>query len=167
MGSPPSCRPECSISAECPLNEACSNQRCINPCKGSCGVNAECKVVNHNPICTCPVFYSGDPFSRCFRLRKYWWWWLYYLFYTYRIDQKRNVFIWLLIWLNFFSWKLANTRESMHTITVWAELYLSWSKWSTNLHLPRRLPRPTTLLQTRMYQQRRVFNALILYQHEM
>lgn len=70
IGAPPACRPECTISAECPLNQACSNQRCIDPCVGSCGVNAECKVVNHNPICTCPVFYSGEPFSRCFRLRK-------------------------------------------------------------------------------------------------
>lgn len=71
IGAPPSCRPECTISAECPLNRACSNQHCVNPCVGSCGVNAECKVVNHNPICTCPLLHTGDPFSRCIKLRKY------------------------------------------------------------------------------------------------
>lgn len=71
IGAPPSCRPECTISAECPLDEACSNQRCSDPCIGSCGVGAICKVVNHNPICSCPTSYTGDPFTRCMRLRKY------------------------------------------------------------------------------------------------
>lgn len=71
VGAPPACRPECTISAECRLDQACSNQRCINPCVGACGFNAECKVVNHNPICTCPPPLTGDPFARCFILRKY------------------------------------------------------------------------------------------------
>lgn len=70
IGTPPACRPECTISAECRLDQACSNQRCVNPCVGACGINAECKVVNHNPICTCPTTHTGDPFSRCFILRK-------------------------------------------------------------------------------------------------
>lgn len=65
IGSPPSCRPECTISAECPLDEACNNQKCINPCIGSCGYGARCEVINHNPICSCPAQYTGDPFSNC------------------------------------------------------------------------------------------------------
>lgn len=65
IGSPPSCRPECTISAECPSNEACNNHKCINPCLGTCGYGARCEVVNHNPICSCPGGYTGDPFSRC------------------------------------------------------------------------------------------------------
>lgn len=65
VGSPPSCRPECTISAECPLNEACNNQKCINPCIGTCGYGARCEVVNHNPICSCPAQYTGDPFTQC------------------------------------------------------------------------------------------------------
>lgn len=64
-GSPPNCRPECITSAECPLNEACVNQKCIDPCPGTCGVRANCQVVNHNPICSCPPRYTGDPFTRC------------------------------------------------------------------------------------------------------
>lgn len=71
IGSPPACHPECIISAECQLDQACSNQKCISPCNGACGINAECKVVNHNPICSCPGGLTGDPFSRCFDLRKY------------------------------------------------------------------------------------------------
>lgn len=70
IGSPPTCRPECVTSAECPLNEACQNQKCINPCPGTCGIGANCQVVNHNPICTCPPRYTGDPFVRCIPMRK-------------------------------------------------------------------------------------------------
>lgn len=71
IGSPPSCRPECTISAECPRNEACNNHKCINPCFGSCGYGAKCEVVNHNPICSCPVQYTGDPFVQCTAIGTY------------------------------------------------------------------------------------------------
>lgn len=65
IGSPPTCRPECVSSSECTLNTACVNQKCIDPCPGTCGFNALCQVVNHNPICSCPSGQTGDPFSRC------------------------------------------------------------------------------------------------------
>lgn len=72
LGSPPTCRPECIVSTDCPQNEACSNQKCTNPCPGSCGLNALCHVVNHNPICVCPPLQTGDPFVRCYQeARKY------------------------------------------------------------------------------------------------
>lgn len=64
-GSPPSCRPECVVSTDCPQNEACSNQKCIDPCPGSCGLRAQCAVVGHSPICSCPAGFEGDPFVRC------------------------------------------------------------------------------------------------------
>lgn len=70
IGSPPNCRPECVVSSDCRLNQACSNQKCIDPCPGACGRNTQCKVVNHNPICTCLTGYSGDPFSICQFIRK-------------------------------------------------------------------------------------------------
>lgn len=71
LGSPPLCRPECVVSSDCAPNRACSNQKCIDPCAGSCGVEAKCSVVKHNPICTCPNKYTGDPFVRCVPYRKY------------------------------------------------------------------------------------------------
>lgn len=44
----------------------CVNQECIDPCMtGFCGVNAECHVENHTPICECPSNYTGDPFLQC------------------------------------------------------------------------------------------------------
>lgn len=66
ISSPPQCRPECILSSECSLTEACLNNRCVDPCPGTCGVNALCRVVNHNPICSCTSGHTGDPFTRCY-----------------------------------------------------------------------------------------------------
>lgn len=66
IGSPPGCRPECVVSSECPLNKACINQKCLDPCISTCGINSRCHVVNHSPICTCQTSYTGDPFTRCY-----------------------------------------------------------------------------------------------------
>ncbi|XP_066901573.1 neurogenic locus notch homolog protein 1-like, partial [Halyomorpha halys] len=66
LGSPPSCRPECVVNSDCSLDKACTNLHCLDPCPGSCGLNAECIVINHNPICKCPIRYTGDPFTRCY-----------------------------------------------------------------------------------------------------
>lgn len=65
QGSPPSCKPECVVSGECPPNRACVNQKCIDPCPGSCGIKARCEVRNHSPICSCPEGQTGDPFQSC------------------------------------------------------------------------------------------------------
>jgi len=69
IGSPPSCRPECVISAECPSQLACMNQKCRDPCIGSCGLNANCHVLNHIPICTCNNGLTGDPFDFCTQIQ--------------------------------------------------------------------------------------------------
>jgi hypothetical protein len=66
MGAPPSCKPECLVSAECPQNQACVNNKCTDPCLGSCGLNARCQVINHSPICSCPPGQTGDPFRSCY-----------------------------------------------------------------------------------------------------
>lgn len=68
IGSPPACRPECTLSSECDLSKACIYQKCIDPCNGICGLNAECRVHNHSPLCSCRPGYTGDSFVRCFRL---------------------------------------------------------------------------------------------------
>ena len=59
------CRPECTMNAECPRNRACNNQRCVDPCPGTCGPGAQCDVVNHIPTCSCPQGTTGDPFVSC------------------------------------------------------------------------------------------------------
>ncbi|XP_047739044.1 uncharacterized protein LOC108675679 isoform X2 [Hyalella azteca] len=65
VGSPPQCRPECVRAEECSATKACLGNKCVDPCPGICGVNAECFVVSHNPICSCIHGYTGDPFVRC------------------------------------------------------------------------------------------------------
>lgn len=66
IGEPPSCKPECLLSSDCASNKACINQKCVDPCPGPCGQQAECRVFNHNPICSCRSGFTGDPFTRCF-----------------------------------------------------------------------------------------------------
>lgn len=65
LGSPPSCRPECTLSSECAHDKACVNLKCVDPCVGTCGQNAQCRVNNHSPICFCRPGHTGDPFTRC------------------------------------------------------------------------------------------------------
>jgi hypothetical protein len=66
-GAPPNCRPECAVNTDCPSNLACITEKCRDPCPGSCGFNAECRVQNHIPICTCIAGFVGDPFTQCQR----------------------------------------------------------------------------------------------------
>lgn len=65
IGAPPNCRPECVLNQDCAAQEACIQQRCSNPCIGSCGFEAKCHVLNHLPICTCNDGYQGDAFVQC------------------------------------------------------------------------------------------------------
>lgn len=59
------CRPECVLNSDCPADKACIRKKCINPCPGSCGLHADCQVINHLPSCTCRNGYTGDPFITC------------------------------------------------------------------------------------------------------
>lgn len=64
------CRPECTMNTDCSPNKACLNNRCVDPCVNTCGLNANCDVVNHIPACTCPPKHTGDPFSHCREIPK-------------------------------------------------------------------------------------------------
>ena len=66
IGSPPNCRPECSKSSDCASTKACMNYKCVDPCPGICGFNAQCRVIGHSPICSCRPGFNGDPFTKCF-----------------------------------------------------------------------------------------------------
>lgn len=62
------CRPECIQNSDCPHDKACFNTKCVSPCPGTCGQNAECRVVNHIPICTCISGYTGNSLISCQRI---------------------------------------------------------------------------------------------------
>ena len=59
--------PECRDNSECPPHTACINRQCLNPCAvlDPCATNAYCRVQNHEPVCTCPPGYLGDPRVSC------------------------------------------------------------------------------------------------------
>lgn len=59
------CRPECIMNNDCPRDKACLGQKCRDPCPGSCGINAECQVINHNPSCSCVPGYTGNALRVC------------------------------------------------------------------------------------------------------
>ena len=61
--------PECTSSSQCAPDRSCVNNRCIDPC--NCGPNAQCRVINHFAICTCPAGFSGNPSSGCFQCEHY------------------------------------------------------------------------------------------------
>lgn len=48
---------------------ACQNQKCVDPCPGTCGLEARCQVINHYAACSCPPGYTGDPFNKCVRIK--------------------------------------------------------------------------------------------------
>ena len=62
----------CETDQECPDYNACQNRKCINPCAEDdpCAPSANCKVIGHQPVCTCPDGYIGDPRTEC-KLRKH------------------------------------------------------------------------------------------------
>jgi hypothetical protein len=71
LGDPQSgCHPECTIHSDCPGDRACLNQKCRDPCPGTCGLGANCIARNHVAICSCPPGYMGDAFTHCLKTRK-------------------------------------------------------------------------------------------------
>lgn len=60
------CRPECVENSQCLANKACINSKCLDPCATSpCGIDSECYVNNHIPVCVCIKGYTGDAFKQC------------------------------------------------------------------------------------------------------
>ena len=47
FGQPPNCRPECVVDSDCSSNqERCVQNKCVNPCRGACGLNAFCEYLS-------------------------------------------------------------------------------------------------------------------------
>lgn len=118
IGIPPACRPECMVSSECAQDKACIKQKCVDPCPGTCGPDARCQVVNHNPICSCSPGYTGDPFVRCIKQRK-----------IFHVSFATCIYACISVknrcWLYFFilySTRITTTRslQSLRTVPLWA-----------------------------------------------
>lgn len=59
---------ECQSDDDCESNKKCSvDGACRNPCleHKACGLNAQCRVVERKPHCTCPPGYIGNGLIEC------------------------------------------------------------------------------------------------------
>lgn len=64
-----SCRPECIQNSDCDRSKACVNTKCLDPCPGACGRNAECLVRFHSPVCQCIQDHTGDARQICHKIQ--------------------------------------------------------------------------------------------------
>lgn len=53
------------MNTDCASDRTCFNNKCVDPCLGTCGQNAECRVINHAPLCYCFSGYTGNPLHAC------------------------------------------------------------------------------------------------------
>ena len=70
----PVVKPECEVDPDCQTTQACIEQRCLNPCiqrPGICAPNAECRVVQHRPVCVCAEGFTGNPQVQCLQGKQY------------------------------------------------------------------------------------------------
>lgn len=53
----------CITDSDCSADTACINNVCRNPC--TCGENAECRIKDHKPVCSCRQGFDGNPEIYC------------------------------------------------------------------------------------------------------
>lgn len=109
IGNPyESCRPECVHNSDCPSTRACINNKCQDPCPGTCGQNAYCQVSNHLPKCYCNNAFTGDPFRYCHPFIQE----SKTLFSSYRFRFILHVIIFSCLY---------ETNKSLSALTVWTQ----------------------------------------------
>lgn len=59
------CKPECVLNSDCDHKRSCVNMKCVDPCENLCGLNTECRVTNHRPVCSCLDNHFGNPLDMC------------------------------------------------------------------------------------------------------
>lgn len=131
IGAPPTCRPECVLNSECPLDKACVRNQCTDPCPGTCGYRALCRVVGHNPICSCPNGFVGDPFNQCVKQRKI---------------SPTDYCTYLARMFRFYRTSRSTTKRPLHTIPVWFIRNLPNFRRTTCLFLLTKLLQATSQL---------------------
>ena len=64
------CKPACQSNIECQDGEACVRGQCVNPCllDSACGMNAQCRTINHAAVCSCSAGFTGSPKTECIRV---------------------------------------------------------------------------------------------------
>ena len=117
LGQPPNCKPECMLSSECASNRACINMRCQDPCPGTCGQNARCRVTNHSPICSCIDGYTGDPFQQCLPERS--------MLFTCRSPYRPEITNEILLVFRTIRYATYTTTKPLYPQSLWPEFTMS------------------------------------------
>merc|ERR1712106_414490 len=56
----------CENNDDCNIDNSCINLLCYDVCGlGICGEDADCKTLNHRPVCVCPPGTTGNPQVKC------------------------------------------------------------------------------------------------------
>lgn len=184
IGAPPNCRPECIINSECSRDKSCVNQRCVDPCPGTCCLNARCRTVNHNPICSCNPGFIGDPFVQCspepsktssstlsllcyirYRLVG-----ICPICFRFRLGFCMLLSVICCLYQCFTCFRTthpARTHQSLPTIPMRSKLYLPGAKQPCRLFLHSQLHRTTSELPSRMCCQLRVSDEFGMRERKM
>lgn len=65
------CIPKCKEHADCPLNRACMQNECRDPCDGVCPGNADCHIMaNRMATCMCKAGHTGDAYRNCTKIEQ-------------------------------------------------------------------------------------------------
>lgn len=56
----------CISDTDCPASRSCIDGICRDPC--NCGINAECRIKDHKPVCSCKQGYEGNAQIECIRI---------------------------------------------------------------------------------------------------
>lgn len=56
----------CVSDSDCPTDKSCDKGICRDPC--NCGINSECRIKDHRPVCTCKQGYDGNPEIQCSKI---------------------------------------------------------------------------------------------------
>lgn len=127
------CRPECVLNSDCPRDKACIRNKCIDPCPGTCGQNADCNVNNHIPMCSCPQGFSGNAFILCSQIRG--------CNFSKKVMYKNYIF------LNFST----HWNTFLFPIPLWTKQPMQRNKWSSCMFLCARLYWKSPYLSAWMY----------------
>lgn len=159
IGSPPACRAECVVSSECIQDKACINQKCIDPCPGTCGLNARCSTINHNPICSCSPGFTGDPFIRCLPEES--------KLASILSLPSLLLFYYIPIYTPCRTPGTKRTGKSVHTQPLWPQLAMSCGWCCTCMLLSAKLYRSSSKLSSGVYNKFRVRWKSCMYKREM
>lgn len=66
-----SVQPQCRTDNECSNVEKCIKGNCVEACRlDRCGINALCKSLNHQSVCSCAPGYTGNAHYECTNIPK-------------------------------------------------------------------------------------------------